>query len=193
MRRSTQRSLLKGLFSKIFSFMNLKTFVGSSLLFFVLLSQGCDDSKVKPPVEEGPQKEIVLIEKSLGEIEGFLGSSLRIENGDPEVRSYTHKGFNIQVSYAEGKSVAVEFSKVEQAKLGALDELDWDLILRLCGAKAGEMEGLVSYGGSSLKKFENSSGDKSYIFGFNGEQSSVRIVPLTGENFSSMKKYIELE
>ena len=173
--------------------MNLKTFFGSSLLFFVFLSQGCDDSKVKPPVEEGPQKEIVLIEKSLGEIEGFLGSSLRINNGDPEVRSYSHKGFNIQVSYAEGESVAVEFSKVEQGKLGALDELDWDLILRLCGAKAGEMEGLVSYGGSSLKKFKNPSGDKSYIFGFNGEQSSVRIVPLTGENFSSMKKYIELE
>ena len=115
------------------------------MLFFVLLFQGCDDSKVKPPVEEGPQKEIVLIEESLGEIEGFLGSSLRIENGDLEVRSYSHKGFNIQVSYAEGESVAVEFSKVEQGKLGALDELDWDLILRLCGAKAGEMEGLVSY------------------------------------------------
>ena len=94
--------------------MNLKTFFGSSLLFFVFLSQGCDDSKVKPPVEEGPQKEIVLIEKSLGEIEGFLGSSLRINNGDPEVRSYSHKGINIQVSYAEGESVAVEFSKVEQ-------------------------------------------------------------------------------
>ena len=173
--------------------MNLKTFFGSSLLFFVFLSQGCDDSKVKPPVEAGPQKEIVLIEESLGEIEGFLGSSSRIENGDPEVRSYSHKGFNIQVSYAERESVAVEFSKVEQGELGALDELDWDLILRLCGAKAGEMEGLVSYGGSSLKKFENPSGDKSYIFGFNGEQGSVRIVPLTGENFSSMKKYIELE
>ncbi|MDB4521460.1 hypothetical protein N9080_04655 [Akkermansiaceae bacterium] len=179
----------------MYSFMHFKTFVGSSLLFFVLFSQGCDDSKVKPPVEEGPQKEIVLIEKSLGEIEGFLGSSLRIENGDPEVRSYTHKGFNIQVSYAEGKSVAVEFRKVEQGELetGTFGELDWDLILRLCGAKAGEMEGLVSYGGSSLKKFKNSSGDKSYIFGFNGGQSSVRIVPLTGENFSSMKKYIELE
>ena len=94
--------------------MNLKTFVGSSLLFFVLLSQGCDDSKVKPPVEEGPQKEIVLIEKSLGEIEGFLGSSLKIKNGDPEVRSYSHKGLYIQVSYGEGESVVVEFSKVEQ-------------------------------------------------------------------------------
>ena len=87
--------------------MNLKTFAGSSLLFFVLLSQGCDESKVKPPVEEGPQKEIVLIEKSLGEIEGFLGSSLRIKNGDPEVRSYSHNGLYIQVSYGEGESVAV--------------------------------------------------------------------------------------
>ena len=45
----------------------------------------------------------------------------------------------------------------------------------------------------TVKKFKNPSGDKSYIFGFNGEQGSVRIVPLTGENFSSMKKYIELE
>ena len=179
----------------MYSFMHFKTFVGSSLLFFVLFSQGCDDSKVKPQVEEGPQKEIVLIEKSLGEIEGFLGSSLRIENGDPEVRSYTHKGFNIQISYAEGKSVAVEFRKVEQGELetGTFGELDWGLILRLCGAKAGEMEGLVSYGGSSLKKFANPSGDKSYILGLNGAQSSVRIVPLTGESFSSMMKYIDLE
>ena len=175
--------------------MNLKTFAGSSLLFFVLLSQGCDESKVKPPVEEGPQKEIVLIEKSLGEIEGFLGSSLRIKNGDPEVRSYSHNGLYIQVSYGEGESVAVEFSKVEQGELetGTFGELDWDLTLRLCGAKKGEMEGLISYGESSLKKFTNPSGDKSYILGFNGGQSSVRIEPLTGENFSSMKKYIDLE
>jgi hypothetical protein len=163
------------------------------LIFFVLLTQGCDDSNVKPPVKEGPQKEIVLIEKSLGEIEGFLGSSLRIENGDPEVRSYTHKGFKIQVSYAEEKSVAVEFRKVEQGELETLGELDWDLILRLCGAKAGEMVGLISYGESSLKKFTNPGGDKNYILGFNGVESSVRIVPLTGENFSSMKKYIDLE
>ena len=175
--------------------MQFKTFVGSSLLFFVLFSQGCDDSKVKPPVQEGPQKEIVLIEESLGEIEGFLGSSLRIENGDPEVRSYIHKDFNIQVSYAQGESVAVEFRKVEQRELetGTFGELDWDLILRLCGAKKGEMEGLISYGESSLKRFTNPSGDKSYILGFNGGQSSVRIVPLTGENFSSMKMYIELD
>ena len=179
----------------MYSFMHFKTFVGYSLLFFVLFSQGCDDSKVKPPVEEGPQKEIVLIEKSLGEIEGFLGSSLRIENGDPEVRSYSHKGFKIQVSYLEGESVAVEFSKVEQGELetGTFGELDWDLILRLCGAKAGEMKGLVSYGGSSLKKFESPSGDKDYILGVNGVQNSVRLMALTGENFSSMKKYIELD
>ena len=94
--------------------MHFKTFVGYSLLFFVLFSQGCDDSKVKPPVEEGPQKEIVLIEKSLGEIEGFLGSALKIKNGDPEVCSNSHKGLYIQVSYAEEESLAVEFRKVEQ-------------------------------------------------------------------------------
>ena len=52
-------------------------------------------------------------------IERFLGSSLRIENGDPEVRSYSHKGFNIQVSYAGGESVAVEFSKIEQGVVRA--------------------------------------------------------------------------
>ena len=168
----------------------MKHLLGLFFTAFIFLP-GCqpkDDQEQKaPPVT-------VILNQTPEVCKTILGEpTLPSQEGASEVH-YLFQGLQIIVHYLEQKSVSVEFRvhRGESSESEKLTEDQLAVIYELVAVQEGSLQGLLSFGQSSAKKFLSSQDNTPYLLAIK-DRKEAKVSPLTKEALDSFQKEIGLK
>lgn len=166
-----------------------------SLLFtaFIFLP-GCqpkDDQEQKAPPET------IILNQTPEVCKTILGEPTQHLQEKEEKASELHylfQGLQIIVHYFEQKSVNVEF-RVHRGDSSQSEKLTEDqlaIIYELVAVQEGSLQGLLSFGQSSAKKFLSSQDNTPYLLAIK-DRTQAKVSPLTKEALDSFQQEIGLK
>ena len=152
---------------------------------------GCqpkDDQEQKAPPET------IILNQTPEVCKTILGEPTQhLQEKASEVH-YLFQGLQIIVHYLEQKSVSAEF-RVHQGDSSESEKLTEEqlaVIYELVAVQEGSLQGLLSFGQSSAKKFLSSQDNTPYLLAIK-DRTQAKVSPLTKEALDSFQQEIGLK
>lgn len=162
-------------------------------LFFTAFTflAGCqpkDDLEQKAPLET------IILNQTPEVCKTILGEPTLPPQEDASELHYLFQGLQITVHYFEQKSVSAEF-RVHRGDSSQSEKLTEDqlaIIYDLVAVQEGSLQGLLSFGQSSAKKFLSSQDNTPYLLAIK-DRKEAKVSPLTKEALDSFQQEIGLK
>jgi len=162
-------------------------------LFFTVFTflAGCqpkDDLEQKAPLET------IILNQTPEACKTILGAPTLPPQEEASELHYLFQGLQITVHYFEQKSVSAEF-RVHRGDSSQSEKLTEDqlaIIYDLVAVQEGSLQGLLSFGQSSAKKFLSSQDNTPYLLAIK-DRTQAKVSPLTKEALDSFQQEIGLK
>lgn len=162
-------------------------------LFFTafIFLPGCqpkDDQEQKAPPET------TILNQTPEVCKTILGEPTQSSQEKASEVHYLFQGLQIIVQYLEQKSVSAEF-RVHQGDSSESEKLTEEqlaVIYELVAVQQGSLQGLLSFGQSSAKKFLSSQDNTPHLLAIK-DRTQAKVSPLTKEALDSFQKEIGLK
>ena len=168
----------------------MKHLLGLFFTAFIFLP-GCQP---KDDQDQKAQPKTIILNQTPEVCKTILGEPTQpSQEGASEVH-YLFQGLQIIVHYLEQKSVSVEF-RVHQGDSSQSEKLTEDqlaIIYDLVAVQEGSLQGLLSFGQSSAKKFLSSQDNTPYLLAIK-DRTQAKVSPLTKEALDSFQQEIGLK
>jgi len=168
----------------------MKHLLGLFFTAFIFLPscQPKDDQEQKAPPET------IILNQTPEVCKTILGEPTQPSQEGPSEVHYLFQGLQIIVRYLEQKSVSAEF-RVHQGESSESEQFTKDqlaVIYELVAVQEGSLQGLLSFGQSSAKKFLSSQNNTPYLLAIK-DRTQAKVSPLTKEALDSFQKEIGLK